>query len=103
MSKVVGQQQSATAVTNAPHPAVKGHHVPGPSHHGVVWGEEARGRVSGARCAGCIGGALSPQGSPGYPGPAPWLVSSGAAHLGSRVCLQEPQLQDNLSSRDAPR
>ena len=35
--------------------------------------------------------------------PAPWLVSSGAAHLGSGVCLQEPQLLDNLSSRDALR
>ena len=27
----------------------------------------------------------------------------GAAHLGSGVCLQEPQLLDSLSSRDAPR
>ena len=53
MSKVLGQQQAATEVTNAPHLAVKGHHVPGPGHHGMVWRETARGRVSGARCAGC--------------------------------------------------
>lgn len=42
MSKVLGQEDAATLGAEVPYPAVEGHHVLGPGHQGMVWGEAAQ-------------------------------------------------------------
>lgn len=66
--KVLGQQQTATAHTQAPHLAIEGHHVPGSGHHSVVWEEASPGQVRRVSSARWPGGP-APRGTPGCPGP----------------------------------